>query len=122
VARHARCRHCHTGCRRVLFENKRTWVLEVMIGIGQREPRIPIAGRASWSVRAEQGRLGGVRSGARSSRTPVTDVEAEYKRLSAKGARSLRKSPPRMGPVTTAGFDDTCGTSAKSLLSSVIPA
>ena len=38
----------------------------------------------------------------------VTDVQAEYERLSARGVKFLQK-PTSMGPVTTAVFDDTCG-------------
>lgn len=58
--------------------------------------------------------------GAPERRSPTSRLNTSGSLLRARG--SLRKSPPRMGPVTTAGFDDTCGTSAKSLLSSVIPA
>jgi catechol 2,3-dioxygenase-like lactoylglutathione lyase family enzyme len=39
----------------------------------------------------------------------VADVQAEYERLSARGVKFLQK-PTSMGPVTTAVFDDTCGT------------
>jgi catechol 2,3-dioxygenase-like lactoylglutathione lyase family enzyme len=38
----------------------------------------------------------------------VTDVEAEYERLSAQGV-AFTQEPLTMGPVTTAVFDDTCG-------------
>ncbi|SDF72355.1 Catechol 2,3-dioxygenase [Blastococcus aurantiacus] len=38
----------------------------------------------------------------------VTDVQAEYDRLSALGVR-FTQPPTRMGPVTTAVLDDTCG-------------
>jgi catechol 2,3-dioxygenase-like lactoylglutathione lyase family enzyme len=38
----------------------------------------------------------------------VSDVEAEYERLSARGVKFVQK-PTSMGPVTTAVFDDTCG-------------
>ena len=38
----------------------------------------------------------------------VTDVEAEYERLLARGVR-FTQPPAAMGPVTTAVFDDTCG-------------
>ena len=38
----------------------------------------------------------------------VTDVEAEYGRLLARGVR-FTQPPAAMGPVTTAVFDDTCG-------------
>jgi catechol 2,3-dioxygenase-like lactoylglutathione lyase family enzyme len=38
----------------------------------------------------------------------VTDVQAEYERLSGLGVTFVQE-PTRMGPVTTAVFDDTCG-------------
>jgi catechol 2,3-dioxygenase-like lactoylglutathione lyase family enzyme len=38
----------------------------------------------------------------------VTDVAAEFDRLSAKGVTFVQP-PTTMGPVTTAVFDDTCG-------------
>ena len=38
----------------------------------------------------------------------VEDVEAEYARLTALGV-AFTQPPVRMGPVTTAVFDDTCG-------------
>ena len=38
----------------------------------------------------------------------VTDVQAEYERLSAHGVKFVQE-PTSMGPVTTAVFDDTCG-------------
>jgi catechol 2,3-dioxygenase-like lactoylglutathione lyase family enzyme len=38
----------------------------------------------------------------------VADAEKEYRRLSALGVRFTQK-PTKMGPVTTAVFDDTCG-------------
>ena len=38
----------------------------------------------------------------------VTDVQAEYERLSGLGVR-FTQPPTAMGPVTTAVFDDTCG-------------
>jgi catechol 2,3-dioxygenase-like lactoylglutathione lyase family enzyme len=38
----------------------------------------------------------------------VTDVQAEFDRLSAKGVTFVQPPTP-MGPVTTAVFDDTCG-------------
>jgi catechol 2,3-dioxygenase-like lactoylglutathione lyase family enzyme len=38
----------------------------------------------------------------------VSDVQAEYERLSARGVKFVQK-PTSMGPVTTAVFDDTCG-------------
>ena len=38
----------------------------------------------------------------------VDDVEAEHTRLAAAGVR-FTQPPTRMGPVTTAVFDDTCG-------------
>ena len=38
----------------------------------------------------------------------VDDVGAEYERLAAHGVR-FTQEPTRMGPVTTAVFDDTCG-------------
>lgn len=38
----------------------------------------------------------------------VDDVRAEYERLEALGVR-FTQPPTRMGPVTTAVFDDTCG-------------
>ena len=38
----------------------------------------------------------------------VTDVQAEYERLSALGVKFVQE-PTSMGPVTTAVFDDTCG-------------
>jgi catechol 2,3-dioxygenase-like lactoylglutathione lyase family enzyme len=38
----------------------------------------------------------------------VDDVEAEYGRLTALGVQ-FTQPPARMGPVTTAVFDDTCG-------------
>ena len=47
------------------------------------------------------------------SNTPATsfgsdDVRAEFERLSQKGV-VFRKPPTKMGPVTIAVFDDTCG-------------
>ena len=38
----------------------------------------------------------------------VKDVNAEYERLVAVGVRSTQPTA-EMGPVVTAGFDDTCG-------------
>jgi catechol 2,3-dioxygenase-like lactoylglutathione lyase family enzyme len=38
----------------------------------------------------------------------VTDVHAEYERLKGLGVRFVQE-PVRMGPVTTAVLDDTCG-------------
>lgn len=38
----------------------------------------------------------------------VDDINAEYRRLIAKGVR-FTQPPAEMGPVTTAVFDDTCG-------------
>jgi catechol 2,3-dioxygenase-like lactoylglutathione lyase family enzyme len=38
----------------------------------------------------------------------VTDVQAEFERLSAAGVR-FTQEPLAMGPMTTAVFDDTCG-------------
>lgn len=38
----------------------------------------------------------------------VADVQAEYERLSALGVR-FTQEPVRMGPVSTAVLDDTCG-------------
>jgi catechol 2,3-dioxygenase-like lactoylglutathione lyase family enzyme len=38
----------------------------------------------------------------------VDDVDAEFKRLSARGVR-FTQEPAQMGPVTTAVLDDTCG-------------
>ena len=38
----------------------------------------------------------------------VTDVQAEYDRLTALGVR-FTQPPTQMGPVTTAVLDDTCG-------------
>ena len=38
----------------------------------------------------------------------VSDVQAEYERLSARGVKFVQE-PTSMGPVTTAVFDDTCG-------------
>ncbi|NIJ11834.1 catechol 2,3-dioxygenase-like lactoylglutathione lyase family enzyme [Saccharomonospora amisosensis] len=38
----------------------------------------------------------------------VDDVEAEFRRLTELGVR-FTQEPLRMGPVTTAVFDDTCG-------------
>jgi catechol 2,3-dioxygenase-like lactoylglutathione lyase family enzyme len=38
----------------------------------------------------------------------VTDVRAEYERLSGQGV-VFTQEPLTMGPVTTAVFDDTCG-------------
>ena len=38
----------------------------------------------------------------------VTDVQAEFERLSALGVTFTQK-PAEMGPVTTAVLDDTCG-------------
>jgi len=38
----------------------------------------------------------------------VDDVDAEYKRLSEAGVEFVQP-PTKMGPVTTAVFDDTCG-------------
>jgi catechol 2,3-dioxygenase-like lactoylglutathione lyase family enzyme len=38
----------------------------------------------------------------------VTDVHAEYERLSSQGV-IFTQEPLTMGPVTTAVFDDTCG-------------
>lgn len=38
----------------------------------------------------------------------VADTEREYQRLTKAGVRFTQK-PAKMGPVTTAVFDDTCG-------------
>ena len=38
----------------------------------------------------------------------VQDAHAEYRRLSARGVR-FTQQPTKMGPVTTAVLDDTCG-------------
>src|SRR3712207_4415601 len=38
----------------------------------------------------------------------VDDVDAEYERLRGRGVR-FTQPPTRMGPVTTAVLDDTCG-------------
>ncbi|MDI3419217.1 VOC family protein [Streptomyces luteolus] len=38
----------------------------------------------------------------------VTDVQAEYERLTGLGVH-FTQEPVEMGPVTTAVFDDTCG-------------
>ena len=38
----------------------------------------------------------------------VSDVQAEYERLTALGVR-FTQPPTQMGPVTTAVLDDTCG-------------
>ena len=38
----------------------------------------------------------------------VEDAQREYERLAALGVRFTQK-PAKMGPVTTAVFDDTCG-------------
>jgi catechol 2,3-dioxygenase-like lactoylglutathione lyase family enzyme len=38
----------------------------------------------------------------------VDDVDLEYERLGARGV-VFTQQPARMGPVTTAVFDDTCG-------------
>lgn len=38
----------------------------------------------------------------------VADAQREFERLSALGVRFTQK-PSKMGPVTTAVFDDTCG-------------
>ena len=38
----------------------------------------------------------------------MTDVQAEYDRLTALGVR-FTQPPTQMGPVTTAVLDDTCG-------------
>jgi len=38
----------------------------------------------------------------------VTDAQKEFERLNALGVRFTQK-PAKMGPVTTAVFDDTCG-------------
>lgn len=38
----------------------------------------------------------------------VPDAQKEYERLTARGVRFTQK-PTKMGPVTTAVFDDTCG-------------
>lgn len=38
----------------------------------------------------------------------VTDVQKEFERLTALGVR-FTQPPVRMGPVTTAVFDDNCG-------------
>jgi catechol 2,3-dioxygenase-like lactoylglutathione lyase family enzyme len=38
----------------------------------------------------------------------VADAHAEYERLAGLGVRFVQK-PAKMGPVTTAVFDDTCG-------------
>jgi predicted enzyme related to lactoylglutathione lyase len=38
----------------------------------------------------------------------VTDMDAEYKRLTEAGVEFVQP-PTEMGPVTTAVFDDTCG-------------
>lgn len=38
----------------------------------------------------------------------VDDVEAEYKRLTAKGVK-FTQAPTKAGDVTLATFDDTCG-------------
>jgi catechol 2,3-dioxygenase-like lactoylglutathione lyase family enzyme len=49
-----------------------------------------------------------VADGIPSTSFAVADVQAEYERLSARGVKFVQK-PTRMGPVTTAVFDDTCG-------------
>ena len=38
----------------------------------------------------------------------VTDVQAEFDRLKARGV-TFTQEPTAMGPVTTAVLDDTCG-------------
>ena len=38
----------------------------------------------------------------------VKDADEEYRRLVARGVR-FTQQPAKMGPVTTAVFDDTCG-------------
>jgi catechol 2,3-dioxygenase-like lactoylglutathione lyase family enzyme len=38
----------------------------------------------------------------------VADVPAEFERLTGRGVRFVQE-PVKMGPVTTAVFDDTCG-------------
>jgi hypothetical protein len=48
------------------------------------------------------------RTGSRSPRSPVADVEREYERLSALGV-VFTQAPRVTGPVTTAVLDDTCG-------------
>jgi catechol 2,3-dioxygenase-like lactoylglutathione lyase family enzyme len=47
----------------------------------------------------------------------VTDVQAEYDRLSAQGV-VFTQEPLTMGPVTTAVFDDTCGNLIQTAISS----
>ncbi|HEU4563904.1 MAG TPA: VOC family protein [Gemmatimonadaceae bacterium] len=47
------------------------------------------------------------------SGTPATaftssDIHAEYERLAARGV-AFRQTPVKMGPVTVATFDDSCG-------------
>ncbi|MGW4378452.1 VOC family protein [Kitasatospora sp. NPDC004531] len=49
-----------------------------------------------------------VRDGIPAVSFQVDDVQAEFDRLSALGVE-FAQQPTRMGPVTTAVFDDTCG-------------
>ena len=49
-----------------------------------------------------------VRDGIPFTSFAVDDVEASYERLSGRGVR-FTQEPTRMGPVTTAVLDDTCG-------------
>lgn len=49
-----------------------------------------------------------VRDGIPFTSFAVEDVEASYERLSGLGVR-FTQEPTRMGPVTTAVLDDTCG-------------
>ncbi|MFJ4714661.1 VOC family protein [Streptomyces sp. NPDC088785] len=49
-----------------------------------------------------------VRDGIPLAQFAVDDVRAEYERLTALGVR-FTQEPVRMGPVTTAVLDDTCG-------------
>src|SRR5664279_2679113 len=49
-----------------------------------------------------------VSDGIPSTSFAVTDIAAEFDRLRALGVR-FTQEPAAMGPVTTAGLDDTCG-------------
>ena len=53
-------------------------------------------------------KFGLVADGIPAASFAVTDVAAEFDRLSARGVTFVQQ-PTTMGPVTTAVFDDTCG-------------
>ena len=47
-------------------------------------------------------------SGVPAASFESSDIHAEYERLKARGV-TFRKPPTKMGPVTIAVFEDTCG-------------